>query len=184
MDRLGVETVLNRDRLRVLEAFGSVPPHLLDRPVTRSEHDPNLWWSPKDHFSHLIRLERYFVALIGRFLDGETVTPVPAIDGDQRVPDPVAAVHRVNEEFAATHRDASLDELLRSSEETRAELFALLARVEPGAFDLVVPGAPWADGTVGALLLHNTGEHFNRHWNWLNEGLARSGEPESTDCQS
>lgn len=183
MDRVSVEVALHRDRLRVIEAFGSLPAKLLDQPVTRSEHDPELWWSPKDHFSHLIRLERYFVRLVGRFLDGESVTPVPPVEGDQRGPEPMAVVHRVNEEFAAAHRETSFDDLLRLSEETRADLYGLLARIEPDAFDLVVPGAPWADGTVGALLLHNTGDHFNRHWAWLTEGLATSGPADPTDCQ-
>lgn len=38
---------------------------------------------------------------------------------------------------------------------------------------LIVPGAPWADGTVGGVLAVN-GDHGRMHWSWLREGLSAS----------
>ena len=39
---------------------------------------------------------------------------------------------------------------------------------------LKVPGAPWADGTVGGMLgLH--GGHARRHFEWARDGLKERG---------
>ena len=36
-----------------------------------------------------------------------------------------------------------------------------------------LPGAPWADGTIGGVLAVN-GDHGRVHWSWLREGLGAS----------
>ena len=71
MNRTEIEIALNRDRIATLEAFGGLSPEAMTSPATRSEHDENVWWTPKDHFSHMLRVERHFNNIITAFLGGE-----------------------------------------------------------------------------------------------------------------
>ncbi len=173
MNRTEIEIALSRDRIATLEAFGALWPEAMTSPATPSEHDPALWWTPKDHFSHLLRVERHFNSIITAFLDGATEDPRGAVGGDRGTTreEILAAVNRVNEESVEASRDMPFAELLRLSQTVRAETLALLARIEDDQFDIQMPGVPWSGGTIGAVLLHSSGDHFGRHWKWLSEGL-------------
>ena len=177
MNRTEIEIALNRDRIATLEAFGGLSSEAMTSPATRSEHDENVWWTPKDHFSHLLRVERHFNNIITAFLDGATDDPRGAVGGDRGTTreEILAAVNRVNEEAVEASRDVPFSELLRLSETIRAETLALLARIEDDQFDVQMPGVPWSGGTIGAVLLHSSGDHFGRHWKWLAEGLDSGG---------
>ena len=37
-----------------------------------------------------------------------------------------------------------------------------------------LPGAPWADGTIGGVLGANA-DHGRMHWNWMKEGFEKQG---------
>ena len=67
-------------------------------------------------------------------------------------------MNRVNEEAVEASRDMPSSELLRLSETVRAETLALLARIEDDQFDEQMPGVPWSGGTIGAVLLHSSGD--------------------------
>lgn len=177
MDRIEIEIALNRDRITTLEAFGALSPEEMTSPVTRSEHDAEVWWTPKDHFSHMLRVERHFNNIITAFLDGATDDPRGAVGGDRGTTreEILAAVNRVNEEAVEQSREVPFSELLRLSETIRGETLSLLARIEDDQFDVQMPGVPWSGGTIGAVLLHSSGDHFGRHWKWLSEGLASGG---------
>ena len=63
---------------------------------------------------------------------------------------------------------------MQLSQESRAQTFALMARIEDDQFAVKMPNVPWSGGTIPGVLLHNSGDHFDRHWKWLTEGLADS----------
>lgn len=174
MNRLDVELALNRDRSRTLEAFASLSPEGLVSPATRSEYDAELWWTPKDHFSHMLRVERHFNSIITAFLDGATEDPRGVVGGNRGTTreEILAEVNRVNEEAVTQSRDVPFEALLRLSQEIRSETFALLARVEDDQFDVKMPVVPWSGETIGAVFVHSSGDYFDRHWKWLTDGLA------------
>lgn len=174
VDRVEIEITLNRDRERMLTAFASLPRDVLMGPATRSEDDPELWWTPKDHFSHLLRVERYFTSIIAAFLGGATDDPVASVGGrrGETREEILVAVNRVNEEFMRRYRDTSFEALVRLTQAARAKTFALLARIDDDQFDVQMPRVPWSGGTIGGVLLHNGGNHFDRHWQWISAGLA------------
>jgi hypothetical protein len=171
MNRTETEIALNRDRVWLLETFSALDEDVLLRPVTESAFEAGFWWTPKDHFAHLIRGERSFNRIITAFADGhsdpiKSVAPAIRANGIS----PVDYVNRGNDEFTKEHRHYSLDELIRLGEQVRSETFALLARLTDEQFELRVPNAPWSGGTAGAVLVHNSGEHARRHWTWIEEG--------------
>ncbi|HEX5588611.1 MAG TPA: hypothetical protein VFZ17_14985, partial [Acidimicrobiia bacterium] len=151
------------------ECFGGLSPELLLAPATRSEADPDLWWTPKDHFSHLLRVELYFNKVITAFLDGSS-NPTDARGATRE--EAMAMVHRVNDDWMLEHRDVPYDELVRRLQDARAQTFALMARVDDDQFDVQMPNVPWSGGTISGVLTHNGGNHFERHWRWVTEGLA------------
>jgi hypothetical protein len=171
MNRVETEIALNRDRAWLLETFTTMDEELLLRPVTESEHEPGFWWTPKDHFAHLIRGERSFCRIVTAFADGhpnplKAVAPEMGTGGES----PIDYVNRGNDEFTKAHRDLSLAELIRLGEEARSDTFALLARLGDEQFEMPIPGAPWSGGTVGAVVAHNSGEHARTHWAWIEQG--------------
>jgi len=176
MHRTQIEIALNHDRTRTLEMFGALSPEAMVSPATPSEHDAEVWWTPKDHFSHMLRVERHFNNIITAFLDGATEDPRGAVGGTRGTTreEILAEVNRVNEEAVEASRDVPFSELLRLSQTVRAETLALVARIADDQFDVQMPGVPWSGGTIGAVLLHSSGDHFSRHWKWLSEGLAAS----------
>jgi hypothetical protein len=173
MNRTKTEISLNRDRAWLLEVFTTMDEELLLSPATESAYEPGFWWTPKDHFAHLIRGERAFNEIIGAFADGHP-NPIFAVRPDLGTngESPLDYVNRGNDEFTKAHRDLSLDELIRLGEGARSETFALMARLTDEQFEAQIPHAPWSGGTVGAVLAHNAGDHARMHWGWVEAGLA------------
>jgi hypothetical protein len=56
----------------------------------------------------------------------------------------------------------------------RGETLALLADLSDGQLVEKLPGAPWADGTIGGVLATNA-DHGRMHWHWVKEGMAKVG---------
>jgi hypothetical protein len=155
----------------LLETFTAMDEDLLLQPVTESEYERGFWWTPKDHFAHLIRGERSFCLIVSAFADGhpnplKAVAPKLGAGGES----PIDYVNRGNDEFTKAHRDVSLAELIRLGEEARSETFALLARLTDDQFRMQIPGAPWSGGMVGPVLAHNSGDHARMHWTWIEQG--------------
>jgi hypothetical protein len=173
VNRIETEVALHRDRATILERFGSLSPELLVSPATQSERDTELWWRPLDHFSHLLRVERYFNTIVVAFLDGAD-DPIAAVGGRRGSTreEAMANLHKVNDDFMLEYRDRSFDELVRLTEQSRSETMALMARIDDDQFGVQMPGVPWSGGTIGAVLTHNGGNHFDRHWMWITDGLA------------
>jgi len=83
----------------------------------------------------------------------------------------MAGVHASNERFVAEHRGKDLSALVALGEEVRAETLALLAQLSDEQLAEKLPGAPWADGTIGGVLATN-GDHGRQHWSWLRAGIG------------
>ena len=161
----------------MLEAFGGLSAEVMGSPATASEDDPDVWWTPKDHFSHMLRVERHFTRIIEAFLNGAVDDPRGAVGGTRGATREAALteVHRVNEAFMQEHRETSFAELVRLSEEAYAETLRVMSRVADDQFDVMMPGVPWSGGTISGVLMHNGGDHFERHWKCLTDGIAAAG---------
>ena len=174
MNRTEIEIKLNKDRAWLLNTYANLPEADLLRDATPSEHDPATSWSAKDHLAHLAGIEKNFVRIIQRHIagDAEAVGLAKGADGQPRTRDQVmASVHEMTEQWVREQRTKSLSEVVALGQAARAETLALLAALRDDQLLEKVPGAPWADGTVGSMLaLH--ADHGRMHWKWASEGLA------------
>lgn len=176
MDRTEIETTLNKDRAWLLETYVALPPEELVRGVTPSEHDPATQWSALDHLTHLSGIEKNFNRMIRRHLGGDA-NPVGLMTNPDGTPrrreDLMVIVHEMTESWVRQHRGKSLSEVIALGQATRAETLGLLAELSDAQLAETLPGAPWADGTVGGVLAANAG-HGRMHWGWVKEGFART----------
>ena len=171
MNRIEVETKLGRDRAKLIELFDGLSDEDLTRAATPSEHDNSTSWSAKDHLAHLAGIEKSFNRMIRRYLEGdaEPVIPRSAAAGKQRNRDQImAAVHESNEDWVIRHRAMSLNEIVAVGQQVRSETLALLAELSDEQLLENLPGAPWADGTIGGVLAVN-GDHGRMHWSWIKQ---------------
>ena len=146
-------------------------------PRTRSEHDPNSWWSYADHFVHTTLIEQRFNEMIRKHLRGEQGMDPALVDETGTVLRPVedlmAYVHAFTEGWKVEHQGKPLDDLVRIGLEVRADTLALLAELDDGQLGSTIPGAPWADGTVGGILAVHT-DHWKMHQQWASDGTPAS----------
>ncbi len=173
MDRTEIEVKLNRDRAWLIENYAALSPHDLTRGVTPSEHDPSSRWSAKDHLVHLAGIEKAFNAMIRRHTEGDAdpVGLTTNADGTPRQRDEImAAVHAMNESWVVRYREKPLTDVVALGQQVRAETLALLARLSDARLAEKLPGAPWADGTVGGVLA-TSAVHGHMHWTWVQSGL-------------
>lgn len=176
MNRIEIEEKLNQDRAWLLAALAAMPAEELHAPRTRSEHDPARTWSLADHFIHTTLIERNWNDMFRRHLAGEQGMRLGRnSDGSQQSREEImAGVHRWTEEWAEKHRGLPLDELVRVGAATRAETLALLSELTQADLDSKIPGAPWADGTVGGIMAANA-DHGRTHYRWAKEGELAAG---------
>lgn len=174
MNRTEIEIKLNKDRAWLLDACANMSESDLLRGATTSEHDPAVMWTPKDHLAHLAGIEKNFVRMIRRHLGGDA-NPVGLrenADGTPRTMEQImAGVHEMTESWVREHRGKSLSAVIALNQASRAETLALLSELTDEQLIEKLPGAPWADGTIGAVLAVNA-DHGRMHWKWLTDGLA------------
>jgi hypothetical protein len=158
MNRSEIEVVLNRDRAWLLDTYAAMSVDELVRGVTASEHEPSTMWSAQDHLAHLAGIEKNFNGMIRRHFAGD---PNPAglltdADGQPRTRDQImASVNEMTEAWVLEHRGRSLSEVVAVGQAVRAETLALLSELTDAQLEEKLPGAPWADGTVGGVLATN-----------------------------
>jgi|SRR6187397_337302 len=171
MNRIEIETKLNTDRAWLLERLSQMTEEELYAPRTPSEHDPEKTWSYADHFIHTTLIERNFNDMFRRHIAGEQgMTLGRNKDGTQQSREEImAGVHLWTEKWAEEQRGKPLDELVRIGAETRAETLKLLSELTQEQLDSKIPGAPWADGTVGGVMAVNA-DHGRMHFNYAKEG--------------
>ncbi|MEY2569428.1 MAG: hypothetical protein QOE35_3957 [Actinomycetota bacterium] len=172
--RSGIEGKLARERTALLDRYRQLSGEQLTDPCTESEHDGGAPWSAKDHLAHLAMIERTFQGIVERTLAGDA-SPVGIRRPGQPIADVMATVHRMNEEHVDANRSSSLDALLADLETTRGVTLRLLASIADDDLARPVPGAPWADGTIGGVLI-TLGYHDQQHVAWVDEALG-AGSP-------
>ncbi len=175
MNRTEIEIKLNRDRAWTLETWAALPPHDLARGITTSKHDPEASWTAKDHLAHLAGIEAAFNGIIRRYLEGDP-NPIEILknpDGSTPSREEVMTrVHALNEAWVYKHRDKSFSEIVALGQKIRGGTFALLAQLSDDQLAQRLPGAPWADGTIGGVLAIN-GDHARQHHGWVTRGLSQ-----------
>ncbi len=178
MNRTEIEIKLNEDRAWLLNTYAKLPESDLLRGVTASEHDAASMWSPKDHLAHLAGIEHNFVAMIRRHISGNA-NPVGLMtnaDGSVRTREQIMlVVHEMTEKWVVEHRTKSLSDVVALGQRARAETIALLAELTDEQLAEKLPGAPWADGTVGGVIATNA-DHGRMHWHWIKEGAGWSSD--------
>lgn len=176
MNRIEIETVLNKDRAWLLETLSAMTEAERNAPRTPSEHDPAKSWSYADHFIHTTLIEKNWNAMFRRHVAGEPgMSPRINDDGTPQSREQVMAwVHRWTEAWADEHRGKPFVELVRTGQEVRADTLKLLAELTDEQLASTIPGAPWADGTVGGIMAANAG-HGRMHLTWAKEGGATAG---------
>jgi hypothetical protein len=168
--RTAIAGKLAKERAALLDHYQRLSPAELTGPCTDSEHDGGQPWAAKDHLAHIANIERTFQGIIERTLAGERA-PVGIGGKGASFHELMAAVHRMNEAHVDANRSASLADLLADIATARATSLALLDRVSDDELARPVPGAPWADGTIGGVFI-TLGYHDQQHKAWVTEGLA------------
>jgi hypothetical protein len=173
MNRIEIEIKLHRSRADVLEAMAAMDETDRKAPRTRSEHNPNSWWSYADHFVHTTLIERNFNEMIRRHLRGEQGMDRELVDESgtalRPMDDIMKYVHSFTEAWKVEHEGKPLDELVRVGLAVRADTLALLAELDDEQLASKIPGAPWADGTVGGIMAVHA-DHASMHQHWAREG--------------
>ena len=173
VDRIEIERTLSETRAWLLETYAALPESDLHRPATASEHDPENWWTPLDHLAHLALIERNFVAMVRRHVAGDANPVGLANDAGGRTrtrAEVMAYVHNLTEEWQREHAGKTLSEVAALTAAARAETLRLLSELSDEQLADTLPGAPWADGTVGGVLAANA-NHGRTHYQWARAGL-------------
>ncbi|HET6794804.1 MAG TPA: DinB family protein [Acidimicrobiales bacterium] len=166
--RESIRGKLAAERAHLLAEIGAMSADDLGRPCTDSEAEDGRPWSAKDHLAHLAHIERSFQGMIERHLRGDG-NPVGLGGGDRSAI--LGRVHRGNEDNVDAHRGDDLPTLLADLEAARADSLRLLDRLSDEQLASPLPGAPWADGTIGGVLITNA-YHEIQHLSWVRDGLA------------
>ena len=171
--RAEILDALGRSQERLFTYFRALMPEELECPCTESEVPGGTPWRPKDHLAHLAFIERQFQGMIRRTVEGER-DPIGFSSriGTTKREEVLAWVHRQNQAYAKEHADDSLEEILTDLMATRQKSLELLGQLTDEQLALPVPGAPWADGTIGGVLITNA-YHAERHTSWAEEGLRQ-----------
>lgn len=173
MNRIEIEATLNKDRAWLLETLSAMSEEEMNAPRTPSEHDPNKSWSYADHFVHTTLIEKNWNAMFLRHVNGEAgmAARVNRDGSAQSREEVMSGIHKWTEAWADEQRGKPFSELARVGLEVRAETLKLLTELTDEQLDSKIPGAPWADGTVGGIMAANAG-HGRMHFKWAQEGTA------------
>jgi hypothetical protein len=169
--RVEIESRLNETRNWLLATYEGLTEQQLKAPLTESQHDAHEYWSALDHFAHLALVERDFVHMIRQQLAGAR-NPVGLLEddrGEKRTREQIMViVNERTEKFRRTHRHDSLSQVVALTAGARGETLALLAELSDAQLDETLEGAPWADGTIGGVIVTNA-DHAKQHWRWVKE---------------
>ena len=167
-DRDAIAGKLQKELDNLIVYYDALSDEDLRRVCTESEAEDGQAWAAKDHLAHLAMIERAFLGMISRGLDGDA-NPV-GFSGRSR-DDLMAQVHRGNEDNVDAHREDDLEVLLADLRAARQETLGVLDKLTDEQLTQPLKGAPWADGTIGGVLITNA-YHQNQHVEWVRRGLA------------
>ena len=160
---------LDKERAKLIERFRGLSTDDLVCACTESEAEDGAPWTAKDHLAHLAMIERAFQGMIRRGIEGSD-RPIN-FTGTTRE-EIIAGVHKGNQDNVEAHRSDDLDTLIADLDAARSETKTLLEQLTDEQLATPLKGAPWADGTIGGVLITNA-FHEIQHWTWVQEGLAK-----------
>ena len=170
--RIEILGTLSTAHDQLFARFRSMSQAELESPCTQNEQPGGPPWRPKDHLSHLAFIERQFLWMIRRAVEGERdPLGIRARAGTTNLEEVLAWVHRQNQAYAEKHSDDGLEAILEDLTAARRESLELLHRMSDEQLDWPVRGAPWNDGTIGGVLITNA-HHAVQHTTWVENGLA------------
>jgi hypothetical protein len=179
VNRIDIEIALNRSRNEALEFIVALDDDELRAPRTRSEHDADSWWSYADHFIHTTLIERNFNAMVRRQIDGAQGMDAALVDGSGRALRPreeiMRYVHELTESWKVKQEGKTVDDLVRIGSATRADTLSLLAELDGDQLGMIIPGAPWSDGSIGGILAVHA-DHWAMHRRWAESGSGPGAE--------
>jgi hypothetical protein len=173
MRRLEIEQKLHNERVWLLNAYAELSDEEMHSGLTPSEHDATNLWSALDHLAHLSLIEHNFARMVRKHISGHANPVGLATDatGNPRSrEDIMATVHAMTEEWQREHAGKSFDEVVALGQTSRAETLTLLAELSEEQLNEALPGAPWADGTIGGVLGANA-DHGRMHWKWVTDAM-------------
>jgi hypothetical protein len=174
------ETILNtlaNEREKLVARYRAFTVQELEQVCTKSEAPGGVPWRVKDHLAHLASIERAFQSMIKRTIAGKE-DPIglghlgsfkDAANREQIL----AYVHRLNQANVDAHYNDDFETLLADLTAARADTLELLGSLTDEQLALLVPGAPWADGSIGGVLITNA-HHEMLHTKWVEDGLQAS----------
>jgi hypothetical protein len=174
MNRTEIEAKLNRERTSLLESYAAFSPEDVTRGLTLNRHEGSPHWSAKDHLAHLAGIEHIFNGIIRRHLAGdpEPIRLPKGPDGNLLPREEIMPhIHTMNEAWVKEHRDKSMSEVVALGQKIRSETLALIAGLTDEQLQQKIPGAPWADGSIGGILSVNA-DHGRNHFKQVSEALG------------
>ena len=190
MKRIEIELLAHDDRTRLVRAYADLPPALLDMPATQDQHDPEEWWTPKDHFAHQARVTEQVMLMTSQGVFGNH--DVQALRPDELVAighaetlaelrNPVEnllkVAHEATNRWRSAVKDMTFDEVVAYGTRIHGELMLLLASITEQQLEETV--LPLTGKTIGELLARH-GEHGREHWGFAMQGLAERAQAEAT----
>ncbi len=170
--RAEINETLARAQERLFSRYRAMTVAELERQCTESEVPGGHPWRPKDHVSHLAFIERQFLRMARRTIEGERdPMGIKARVGTTNGEEVLAWVHRQNQAYVDEHANDSLEDILADLSATRQQSLELLEQITDEQLALRIPGAPWNDGTIGGVLITNA-HHADMHTYWVEKGLA------------
>lgn len=141
-------------------------------PLKPSRANPDIIWTPCDHFAHLIGTERYFQQAIEKAVAANPeARPQPAANAPNRPnEDVMAAVHAFNDQWILKQRAKSFAELVDLARETRQRTLDLLDRTSDDQLACTLP-VPWGLATVGEVFELQM-RHAEMHLGFIRQGLT------------
>ena len=181
MTRVEIELALHRARTWQLEAYSSLPTEVLHAPATQDEHDPDVWWTPKDHLAHSSYIASVVCMIIRHNVFGldietlnfheriaighkETMASIPTMA------DLVPRVHERTNEMWQAHHDKTFGQVVAMGEESYAEIFSLLASISDEQLESVVIDRGVKQSIAEQLA--TLAGHDRQHWGWAMRGIA------------
>ena len=169
MNRTEIEIKLHESRVWLLEILSSLSEATLHQPVTPSEHDPTNYWTPLDHVAHLALIEDNFAQMVRRHVSGNA-NSVGLLTNEKGEPQSreqiMIRLHAMTDEFQQKHHGDSLSEVIALTASARSRTLQLVSELSDDQLGEKLPGAPWADGTIGGVLAVNA-DHASMHWKWV-----------------
>ena len=181
--RIELEITLHRGRNWLLETYTALGEAALDAPATQDEHDPDVWWTPKDHFAHSSRVISTTVAGVRNevlgddlhvLLDhGVQLPDVEGLDGrgeltPETFPAILASINRMTHEIWLENHERSMSEIVAMGQRAFGDLLRLIGELDDEQLDA---RSHLGGYTVAQAMLITAG-HDRIHLRWALDGLA------------